>query len=732
MKNQNTRDQAKRLASHGRNGDSTLVHMHPREVQALSGIASLAGRKLTKNPKTGMTEAFNLFDILPLALNFIPGIGTAASIALSAASGAASAAVEGNDPLSGALMGGLTGGVGAAIGGPASAATGGAESLMNAGGSAAANAGMTGLGAAEQAALKAGQETAMRGVTNAASELSPGMLQDVFGAGTDAGVDNFLSSMTTKENLPWLIGGAGALAGSGLFDQTTDPVDNQNAKANLRKPGPPRMYNPIQNQPGMSLNDYGTYGQMGSSMPYEGNFFTNNPGPYTGDPYEDDPKYYPFAHGGMVDRYAFGGSVAPPAGSGPQAQTQSSQKAGNPWQASAGPANPMAPSSGMANNYGGGFSPMSGVMQQAQPVLPQQAFARGGSVKKPKDVGDWWAGGGNPPNQKVDLNALTSDGKKVSNAPAISVWSAPASQPSPAQIAAARDALIQSQGPTPSVKLFEPVRGYALGGGVHQNRGAQNLGDGWWRGESPTGAAPIVQADRAGGRKGVPVGNAGGKGTPGSKAAEQWAQNSRGMPYGFVQKVNAKHAAPMQPTTPTYNRMTDPNFRDTVGWQGNNQTATIMPVGNPITAVSNATSTQPVNNMTQAGGPAPQVNNYQPVSGFARGGGISNLQHTAKGPARLSHYQALMAGKRSHHGRKVPGSGGGMDDTVPARVDGSQPAALSSGEYVIPADVVGHLGDGNTDAGSRHLDAMVARTRMAKSGNATQPGKLNHRKVMPA
>ena len=86
-------DAAKYVKSFGRAGDTELVHMNKSDVSALSGIAAAAGTKLTRNPDTGLPEAFNLFDILPIALQFIPGIGTAAGIALSAASGAASAAI---------------------------------------------------------------------------------------------------------------------------------------------------------------------------------------------------------------------------------------------------------------------------------------------------------------------------------------------------------------------------------------------------------------------------------------------------------------------------------------------------------------------------------------------------------------------------------------------------------------------------------------------------------------
>lgn len=67
---------------------------------------------------------------------------------------------------------------------------------------------------------------------------------------------------------------------------------------------------------------------------------------------------------------------------------------------------------------------------------------------------------------------------------------------------------------------------------------------------------------------------------------------------------------------------------------------------------------------------------------------------------------------------KTPG--GGMRDDVPAMIDGQQPAALSEGEYVIPADVVAMLGDGSTDKGVRVLDEMVKMIRQQKQGRKKQ------------
>lgn len=66
-------------------------------------------------------------------------------------------------------------------------------------------------------------------------------------------------------------------------------------------------------------------------------------------------------------------------------------------------------------------------------------------------------------------------------------------------------------------------------------------------------------------------------------------------------------------------------------------------------------------------------------------------------------------------------TGKGQDDTVAAVIDGQQPAALSQGEFVIPADVVSLLGDGNTQAGADILQSMVDKVRQMKTGSKKQP-----------
>ena len=74
----------------------------------------------------------------------------------------------------------------------------------------------------------------------------------------------------------------------------------------------------------------------------------------------------------------------------------------------------------------------------------------------------------------------------------------------------------------------------------------------------------------------------------------------------------------------------------------------------------------------------------------------------------------------------------GMADDLPMNIGNKPVAAVSQDEYIIPADVVSMLGDGSSDAGSKQLDGMLDRVRMAKTGGKTQAAPLNPEKVLPA
>jgi hypothetical protein len=83
-------------------------------------------------------------------------------------------------------------------------------------------------------------------------------------------------------------------------------------------------------------------------------------------------------------------------------------------------------------------------------------------------------------------------------------------------------------------------------------------------------------------------------------------------------------------------------------------------------------------------------------------------------------------------GKYLNGATDGMADKVPANIDGVQEARLSDGEFVIPADVVSHLGNGNSDAGAKVLKDMMARVRKARTGSTKQGKEINPKKFIPA
>lgn len=81
--------------------------------------------------------------------------------------------------------------------------------------------------------------------------------------------------------------------------------------------------------------------------------------------------------------------------------------------------------------------------------------------------------------------------------------------------------------------------------------------------------------------------------------------------------------------------------------------------------------------------------------------------------------------------RYLSGNTDGMADKINTTIDDKDPAKLSHGEFVIPADVVSHLGNGNSEAGADKLYDMMARIRKARTGNPEQGKRINPDKFMP-
>ena len=108
---------------------------------------------------------------------------------------------------------------------------------------------------------------------------------------------------------------------------------------------------------------------------------------------------------------------------------------------------------------------------------------------------------------------------------------------------------------------------------------------------------------------------------------------------------------------------------------------------------------------------------------YSAGGGIMGA-YAAGG-------QTYNLGSYSDGGRLLKGPGDGMSDNIPASIADKQPARLADGEFVVPADVVSHLGNGSTDAGAKRLQSMMDNVRKARTGNKKQGKQIKADKYLP-
>ena len=219
---------ADEVASYGRYGDTTLVHMTPSEV---SGLASLG--ELTINPETGLPEAFSLKAALPMiggiAASFLlpmaaPAIfGAAGALGggigsgmLASGLGTFVGSIAGGQNFGQAALAGIMGGItnagvqgissamsGAAAGAGADAVAGAASNVVNSGVTA----------AVDQGVSMAGLELGVN-----APELIPSVFDGVSAAYPAATVPSSgVMDWALKNPLKTVAGGAGIAGLAGLF-----------------------------------------------------------------------------------------------------------------------------------------------------------------------------------------------------------------------------------------------------------------------------------------------------------------------------------------------------------------------------------------------------------------------------------------------------------------------------------------------------------------------------------
>jgi hypothetical protein len=110
----------------------------------------------------------------------------------------------------------------------------------------------------------------------------------------------------------------------------------------------------------------------------------------------------------------------------------------------------------------------------------------------------------------------------------------------------------------------------------------------------------------------------------------------------------------------------------------------------------------------------------------ARGLGLGTLSN---GFMNMGSTPAFAAGGQP---RFLSGGGDGMSDDIKATINGNQEARLADGEFVVPADVVSHLGNGSSKAGAKQLYSMMDKVRTARTGRKSQGKQINPRKYLTA
>lgn len=90
----------------------------------------------------------------------------------------------------------------------------------------------------------------------------------------------------------------------------------------------------------------------------------------------------------------------------------------------------------------------------------------------------------------------------------------------------------------------------------------------------------------------------------------------------------------------------------------------------------------------------------------------------------------MEGGQVLEDGGYLQGASDGQADLVPGDIDGVQEARLSHGEYVLPADLVAILGNGNSDAGAAALDDFMSTVRKKATGTPKQQKNIDADQVL--
>ena len=691
------------LASRGRGEDTMLVHMTPGEVQALQGIANAAGGSLSLNPNTGLPEAGFLKELLPtiaggLLKSVFPGMG---ELGIGLISAGIAGLVEGD------LKKGLMAGMGA---------YGGAKTVS----------GLTQLGQENLARKKFEQEGVKLNREKLAEELGLRAPKDVIEADRytaslmgekieptvympdldklrEAYVQREIESMAgQRPSMDVLKSGIGSLFKPKGFERFQSAVggpkqlgfvvspilgaaqraEEENARKKFARSRTPDYYY----TPGAFNFESGTFAP--------GQYYTAPGQPYT-------PKFG-FADGGVVFQEGgetgteglkqyYQGLLTPPdtsQGEARRAETLAylsalNQQLRNPPPGDTGIAPPGSGGTDIVGTPGGGSS----IGNEGQPIGPGLP---GGLP--PVDMGgptigfDPSAGVGLPGQT---LSEFLRDARTSVEPTFVEKPTEPVEEPElrPDEIAEQLPKTIREKVGEGILAVTEPYLNFVES--VSPLDFIKKLVPGVTAAELASGIArkyllkpETLEGDPLPDEDGVVFSTASGpEGTPWTKTISEGFDPTAGETYDPGSAIMPSVDLPF---TQPYNPLEQ----------------------NPLGGRGVGLNQQGLGGLSGAMGPEYNF-------GFAQGGLTG-----------LPEYQA--------GGKLLRGPGDGMSDDIKANIDGKQEARLADGEFVVPADVVSHLGNGSTEAGAKKLYAMMDRIRNARTGSTKQGREINPNKFLPA
>lgn len=112
------------------------------------------------------------------------------------------------------------------------------------------------------------------------------------------------------------------------------------------------------------------------------------------------------------------------------------------------------------------------------------------------------------------------------------------------------------------------------------------------------------------------------------------------------------------------------------------------------------------------------------------GGGFEFFGPSQFVPAAQGGLINLAAGGKPDFEGIVDGDGHGMEDNQIMEIKGGGLLAVSPKEYVVPADVMAMIGNGNPDDGADEMDEFISKFRKEKYGRDMQPPEMDGGKAL--